>query len=243
MEKSISHRPALAGPAVRASGRRARASRYGGDLPDLDHIRARLDGFRPDRIDVAGHRQAAVALVLRERERQVEILFIERSTRPGDPWSGHMAFPGGRVEPVDVDTRAAAERETLEEVGVSLDGAEYLGPLGDLQGNPRFRQHRLVVTAHIYHAPDPGPFVLEQREVADALWFPVKGMLDADRHVGYRSSHAADVEFPGIEVGGPKSQIVWGLTYRFIDIFMGAIEHPLPDRWDPARFDRLRGRG
>ncbi len=212
-------------------------------MPDLDHIRARLERFQPDRIDVAGHRQAAVALVLRERDRQVEVLFIERATRAGDPWSGHMAFPGGRVEPVDLDTRAAAERETLEEVGVSLGGAEYLGPLGDLQGNPRLRQHRLVVTAHIYHASDPGPFVLEQREVADALWFPVRQILDTDRHVAYRSSHAADAEFPGIEVGGPRSQIVWGLTYRFIDIFMDAIEQPLPDRWDPARLDRLRGRG
>jgi 8-oxo-dGTP pyrophosphatase MutT (NUDIX family) len=243
MEKSISHGSEPCESVAGASGQCARVSRYGGDLPDLDHIRARLDGFRPGRIDVSDHRQAAVALVLRERDRQVEILFIERSTRQGDPWSGHMAFPGGRVEPVDVDTRAAAERETLEEVGVSLDGAEYLGPLGDLQGNPRFRQHRLVVTAHIYHAPDPGPFVLQQREVADALWFPLKRILDSDRHVAYRSAHAADVEFPGIEVGGPRSQIVWGLTYRFIDIFMGAIEHPLPDRRDPARFDRLRGRG
>jgi len=227
-----------------ARDRSEEASRYGGAVPDLDHIRKRLERFRPEQIEVAGHRQAAVALVLRERERQSEVLFIERSTRIGDPWSGHMAFPGGRVEPVDEDTRAAAERETLEEVGVSLVGAEYLGPLGDLQGNPKFRQHRLVVTAHVYHAPDPGPLTLEEREVADALWVPLRWMLDADRHVGYRSQHAADVEFPGIEVGSSdRSQVVWGLTYRFVDIFMGAIDHPLPDRWDPARFDRLRGRG
>lgn len=49
-----------------------------------------------------------------------EILFIKRAGRVGDRWSGHVAFPGGRRDPPDVDDRATAIRETREEVGLDL---------------------------------------------------------------------------------------------------------------------------
>ena len=211
-------------------------------MVDLTHIRTELESFDPDRLDERGLDQAGVALVLRERAGRPEVLFIERATRDGDPWSGHMAFPGGRLEPGDADTRGAAVRETLEEVGVSLHDAEYLGLLGDLQGNPRFRPSRLVVSAHIFHAPEPGPFVLDEREVQEAMWFPVEEMLEPTRHVAYTTPRLSEVEFPGIVVGEPDRHVVWGLTYRFIDIFMGAIARPLPDRWDPGRLNELNQR-
>jgi 8-oxo-dGTP pyrophosphatase MutT (NUDIX family) len=49
-----------------------------------------------------------------------EILFIKRAGRAGDRWSGHVALPGGRRDPPDLDDRAAAIRETREEVGLDL---------------------------------------------------------------------------------------------------------------------------
>jgi 8-oxo-dGTP pyrophosphatase MutT (NUDIX family) len=65
---------------------------------------------------LAGQRCAAIALVLLEVDTGLEALLIERAERSGDPWSGHMALPGGHLEERDVDLGAAAERETLEEV-------------------------------------------------------------------------------------------------------------------------------
>ena len=50
-----------------------------------------------------------------------EILFIKRASQVGDRWAGHVAFPGGKKEPSDVDDQAAAARETREEVGLDLD--------------------------------------------------------------------------------------------------------------------------
>src|SRR5215203_7215657 len=73
--------------------------------------------------------RAAVALLLRERERGLEIFVIKRAEKSDDPWSGHMALPGGGWERGDKDVYDTARRETLEEIGVDLDEGRLLGRL------------------------------------------------------------------------------------------------------------------
>lgn len=206
-------------------------ARYRANVPTIERIRRQMEIFEPELTSGQGLYRAAVALVVRERRARAELLFIERATRSGDPWSGQMAFPGGRMDERDSSTRAAAERETLEEVGISLASADYLGVLGDLQGNPRFRQSDLIVTAHVYHSEGAGPVVLDQNEVREALWVPVEDLLATENHVDYASVQLREYKFPGILVGEPERHVVWGLTYRFVDMFLQAIERPLPDRW------------
>jgi 8-oxo-dGTP pyrophosphatase MutT (NUDIX family) len=156
------------------------------------------------------------------------VLFIERARFEGDPWSGHMAFPGGRVDPCDDGPRSAAERETLEEVGLSLDGAEYLGRLDDRQGNPR-THGTLIISCFVYVVKDP-PELVPNYEVAQAFWFPLCELLEAENHVPHT---ARELEFPGILVGEPHRHVVWGLTYSFLEGFFSVVGRPLPDRWDP----------
>ena len=93
-----------------------------------------MAAHRPRLISGDGRSHAAVAIVLHENAGGLRLLFIERSEREGDPWSGHIAFPGGRVETVDRGPRATAERETVEEIGLDLRPAEYLGRLDDITG-------------------------------------------------------------------------------------------------------------
>lgn len=174
-----------------------------------------------------GLRQAAVAMVLAEGKSGAEVLFIERARALGDPWSGHMAFPGGRVDPGDPSGQHAAERETLEEVGLSLAGSELLGRLDDKKGNPRTHPE-LVISAFVYLARAPGELVINS-EVQDAFWFPLDGLLDRARHVQY-TAHG-EFEFPGILVGEPDRHVVWGLTYSFLESFFSVLGSPLPDRW------------
>ncbi len=81
---------------------------------DLSTIRQRLQQYQGEIYPPnANTRQAAVAVILREVDDELEILFIKRSETPGDPWSGHMAFPGGHEDPGDEDLKQAAVRETL----------------------------------------------------------------------------------------------------------------------------------
>src|SRR6185369_3871770 len=87
-------------------------------LLSFDHINSLLARQRLEQPPVVGSRvPAAVAMILRQGPGGLEMLFIERAEHENDPWSGNLAFPGGKVEPGE-EPRQAAERETLEEIGL-----------------------------------------------------------------------------------------------------------------------------
>lgn len=204
-------------------------SRFGGERAILDVMlsleaaRAALSGHSPRVVTIAGCQQAAVAVVLRSAPEGPSVLLIERAERADDPWSGHMALPGGRVDPGDPDCRHAAERETLEETGIDLATAERLGRLDDLEG--RGGRPGLVVSAFVYHATDPAPLV-PNYEVREALWVPLRTLVDPGKHVQYPYPRGGTSAFPAILVGNER-QVVWGLTYRFIEIFFEVLGQPL----------------
>jgi 8-oxo-dGTP pyrophosphatase MutT (NUDIX family) len=197
-------------------------------------IRDALAAKPPQQVVDPTRPRAAVAVVLREAAGGPELLLIERSKHPDDPWSGHMAFPGGRVDPGDPDPQSAAERETLEEVGLSLTGAELLGRLDDIEGRQGGRTLSLVISAHVYHCEEPGELVLNH-EVASAHWVPLARLHDAAYHVEYTTPYGG---YPGILVGEPDRHVVWGLTYRFLEIFLATLGRPLPQRWVRTEGDR-----
>ena len=89
----------------------------------------------------------------------------------------------------------------------------------------------MVISAFVYHHADPGPLELNW-EVEDAFWFPVAALLDPDRHVEHAVAHYSEMTYPGILVGEPERHVVWGLTYRFLEVFFQVVGQPLPDRWD-----------
>ncbi len=193
----------------------------------IDLIRQRLREHVPRAVSEGPDVHAAVAVVFREAAESLEVLLIERALREGDPWSGHMAFPGGRLEPEDPSSRHAAERETLEEVGVDLAAAEYLGPVSDLSGGPR-KSPKLIVAAHAFFTPAEQPFRLDPEEVRSAFWFPLKEMLDETRRVDYSTPERPGIRYPGILVGIPGRHVVWGLTYRFLGDLLEVLGHSIP---------------
>lgn len=190
----------------------------------------KLSTHAPDHVDSANHERAAVAVVLREGLHSAEVLLIERAVVNGDPWSGHMAFPGGRMEIADDSTRVTAARETFEEVGVELGRAEYLGHIDELVGNRRVSP-RLVVAAHAFHLEEHQEFALDPKEVQQAFWFPLAGLHEAERQVEHVIPEMPDLRFPGIVVGEPDRHIVWGLTFRFLERMLHVIDRPFSEPW------------
>jgi len=197
---------------------------------NIDHVRHKLAGHAPELVDAESHEKAAVAVVLREGPASAEVLLIERAIVDGDPWSGHMAFPGGRMETSDDSTRTTAARETLEEVGVELSAAEYLGHVDELVGNRRVSP-RLVVAAHAFHLQSNQEFALDPKEVQQAFWFPLADLHEPARQVEHIVPEMPEVRFPGVVVGEPGRHIVWGLTLRFLDRMLQVIDHPFAEPW------------
>src|SRR5258707_7926377 len=94
----------------------------------VDSIREALSIHVPDTgLFVADRDHAAVALVLAGDPSDLRLCFIRRVEKPNDPWSGHMAFPGGRASLGDASARAVAEREAREEVALVLQDSHWMG--------------------------------------------------------------------------------------------------------------------
>ena len=179
-------------------------------MTTIADIRRVLAAHRP-RVLAPGRRRAAVALILDESPEGLALLFVERAEREGDPWSGHIAFPGGTIEPSDRGPRSAAERETREETGLDLNPGEYLGRLDDLAG----AIFPVLVSAFVYSMENPGGFELN-REIKEAFWIPLSHLTDPERHVHYRFYQGDTTRLlPAVDLLGPGRPLLWGITYRF----------------------------
>ena len=193
-------------------------------MTTIEDVRRCLAGQQPEIIPPGERNRAAVALVLRPQGPALDVLLIRRAEAEGDRWSGHIAFPGGRVGVEDASPRQTAERETLEEVGLDLRGAEHLGRLDDLAGS----MAAIVVSAFVYAVREAPPLVLNS-EVEQAFWFPVARFLEAERHVQCSYSYRGlEVTLPAIRVLEGEGPLLWGLTYRFLEIFLRLAGEGLP---------------
>jgi 8-oxo-dGTP pyrophosphatase MutT (NUDIX family) len=153
---------------------------------------------------------AAVAIIISPDPDS--ILLIRRADRSGDPWSGHMAFPGGRREPKDADLVATSIRETMEEVGVELQRANLAGRLEDVV--PRTPRLPPIAVRPFVFLLQGRPDMRLNQEVAQASWVPLDRLTRADtRHPVH------------LDVGGESRQvqayqlenaIVWGITERIL---------------------------
>lgn len=194
---------------------------------DLDRIRHALRAHRPRLMGPYARRRAAVAAILRDDGYGPELLLIERARRAGDPWSGQMSFPGGKIEPADASLKDAAIRETEEEVGLRLADAEHLGQLDDQEGRHAGRPAGLIVSSFVY-ALEGEPRLEAGDEVADTLWVPLSRLLDPSHQVEHRHHLDPGRTYPGIRVSGSERHVVWGLTYRFLEIFFSVLGERLP---------------
>ncbi|HEY2945900.1 MAG TPA: CoA pyrophosphatase [Vicinamibacteria bacterium] len=191
-----------------------------------DDVRTALGLRPPARVDAEVGRRAAVALVLRAGPAGVELLFIRRADHPDDPWSGQMAFPGGRSEPGDADLRATAVRETEEEIGVDLSReAEYLGALDEVRAMARLRPMDLAIAPFVFRLR--GEVALRpNHEVRSLHWIPLDELVREDRRsmmdYAYQGS---TLQFPCLRV---EDVVIWGLTYR---MFM-SLQEGFPSRVD-----------
>ena len=196
--------------------------------PDLPAVRAAFTARAPTFLDppagVASH--AAVALILHPSASTpggFDLLFIERAQDERDPWSGQMAFPGGRREDIDGSIDVTVVREVEEEIGARL--AQPLGRLDDYDARTGSRKWPLIVSPFVF-AVESKPTVRLSAEVASVVWIPLATLLDPTNKTQYRWTKGVEnVVMPGIR---HDRHVIWGMTYKILGRFVETLGEKLP---------------
>ena len=183
--------------------------------PDIARLARALE-HRPGRVIEPDPpmRLAAIALVFRIGGLgEPELLMIKRAEHETDPWSGHVACPGGRMEAGDHDLAQTAMRETWEETGIELARiGKVLGTLDDL--SPRTPSlPPILIRPYVVVVP-PAVELVQSPEVAAAFWVPLSAIrAEAAWGTSTVSIRGADREVTSFTHG---EYMVWGLTERVL---------------------------
>jgi 8-oxo-dGTP pyrophosphatase MutT (NUDIX family) len=167
---------------------------------------------------VAGHegRRAAVAAVFTG---DAELLFIRRAQYDGDPWSGHVSFPGGRMEPTDDNLAHTAIRETHEEIGLDLSACLPLGELDEIATMGHLPS--LVIRPFVFYVPHL-PELRPNHEVASVHRLPLRDLLSGTGRGPMELTFLGGVRtMPRVDFDGVR---LWGLTLMLVDDLLHRID-------------------
>ncbi|MYD46765.1 MAG: CoA pyrophosphatase [Gammaproteobacteria bacterium] len=184
-------------------------------------VRALRENETPKKIIPANSRRAGVALILKALGTDLSVLFIQRAIREGDPWSGHIAFPGGHQERSDTDVLQTVVRETKEEVGITLTHSDCVSQLPFEKPYTSDQRTDLVVLPYVFvlsHEPD----LNLNHEVSEAIWVPLAQLVSGEL-ITLKTVHfnRNEYQLPGFRLN--DKQFVWGLTYRILQRFFSII--------------------
>ncbi|MCL7926205.1 MAG: CoA pyrophosphatase [marine benthic group bacterium] len=204
------------------------------DFPDL--VRRALHRVPAIRLpDEECERRAAVTLLLSPDpdaagsgpapnsilDDSVSALFVLRASHDGDPWSGQVGLPGGRVEDGDADLIDTARRETFEETAVDLGREAFLGRLHEL--HPRsVHLPSIGVAPFVAWLPDR-PTIRENHELAGHIWVPLRTLIAPENRSTLILADRPDREFQTIEHAGA---VIWGLTHAAVQDFLSRVAPP-----------------
>lgn len=167
---------------------------------------------------------AAVAIVLAGQPNALSMCVIQRAERVGDPWSGHMALPGGRFDPQDASLRTTAERETREEVAIALPPHTYIGHVLD-HTVIRASVPLLSLSAFAFYLAEEMPLE-PSSEVAKAHWIPIRDLWDSSQQTTIEQRHEGR-PWPQAATR-VRGQFIWGLTRRVLAHLGDMSGYPLP---------------
>ena len=211
------HLPALPGAVLTPAALRQRFADTRAWTPEF-HGDAKLFELWRDPI------AASVLVPLVERDDGLHVLLTRRTDHLHDH-AGQISFPGGRVDPGDVDVVDTALRETQEEVGLPRERVHVLGPL-----NTYSTVSSYVVTPIVGLIQPPFDLALDAFEVAEAFEVPLQYLMTPAHH----HRHAAEFDgvkrqflsmpWQGVDAQGqPREYFIWGATaamlrnlYRFL---------------------------
>lgn len=160
----------------------------------LNGVVSTLEAWRP----------AAVLVPLVRRDPGLTVLLTQR-TEDMPSHAGQIAFPGGRRQAEDVDAIATALRETEEEVGLSREFIEVIGPVDHYRTGTGYEITPIVGIVNPGFIPRADP-----REVADVFEVPLEHFLDERNHrIDSRVWQGRERRYYAMPYG---ERYIWGAT-------------------------------
>ena len=173
-----------------------------------------LSKLNSEQPPIESKKLAAVAVILAD-ESKPRTLLIKRATHLDDPWSGQIAFPGGKMSEGDKSAMETAVRETKEEVGVDLATsarfAGYFIPFRTHTGGMDVIPVVFLMEGEVEATPNG--------EVADHRWVGLEEFLLPGSAATYHlKARGFSGDMPAFAVG---DFVIWGLTHRIISSLLG----------------------
>jgi len=156
--------------------------------------------------------KAAVAVLVKPSQDDIEFFLVKRAEVDDDPWSGDMAFPGGKKNPEDINLTATVVREVREETNIDLNEFELLGFMEPVFSSVR----RALAVQPIVFKLNEYPRVTLNYELTKYLWAPLN-----DLKLCKTQAIVKGWEGPVYKVQG---EIVWGLTFRMLEKILAILE-------------------
>lgn len=171
--------------------------------------------------------RAAVCMIVCEHPQLgPALLMIQRAIHEGDPWSGQMAFPGGKHDTDDAHITATALRELHEELQITDAELTRFGRLSDILARPyRPMKKPMVVTPILFESAIVDLQPQPNDEVADVLWVPLSLFKAENRKKMRWKKNGLALELPCYYYNDKK---IWGLSLMMIDELMTALQTPSP---------------
>jgi 8-oxo-dGTP pyrophosphatase MutT (NUDIX family) len=151
---------------------------------------------------------AAVAILIRPVDEGLEVFLVKRAEVEGDPWSGDMAFPGGKKAAQDNGVVDTAVREVMEETSIDL---KTLKPLGYMEPLTSWVRQTFSVQPIVYLFEGDPPIRLNY-ELTKYMWTPINDLRKCKSQAVVKG-----FDSPIYRIG---DDVVWGLTCRMLDRLM-----------------------
>lgn len=184
---------------------------FSGELPGIKAHQLLTPGKRPlsrqEVENVDEYRDSAVAIVCFPINGVVHSLLIQRPDYNGTH-GGQISFPGGKMETSDKNIEFTARRETQEEIGWKLDEIHCLGKLTELF----IPVSKFSVQPFLYYTETIQKFILDEREVAEIIQFPVANLQENSIVKSTTIRLSTGINMKGVPYFDIENRIVWGAT-------------------------------
>jgi 8-oxo-dGTP pyrophosphatase MutT (NUDIX family) len=183
-------------------------------MAPLERVKIIEDGFD----NLGNARKAAVMMLFYPKNSVTHLLLIIRNSYPG-VHSSQIAFPGGKVEEIDLDLKETALRETYEEIGIHPNNINVIRDFSTVYIPPS----NFLVHPFLGVSSTELEFTLQEDEVAGIVEMPLSLLLDDSIIVlkKLETSYAKSIEVPVFLIG---EHSVWGATAMMLSELKDALK-------------------